>query len=63
MLVKVFQAGGPEAAKRIEEQINTWLQSPPGDREIEQLSTSVCPSPGGREGDVHIVVTIVFEVD
>jgi hypothetical protein len=64
MLVKLFQASGPEAAKKVEDQINAWLQSPEADDpEIEQVSTSVCPAPGGREGDVCIVVTILFEAD
>ena len=63
MLVKVFQASGAEAAKKLEDQINAWLTSPPGDREIVELATSVCPAPGGKEGDVHVVITLVYEVD
>jgi hypothetical protein len=63
MLVKLFQASGPDAAKKVEDQINAWLEGPGEDRDIEEVSTSVCPAPGGREGDVHLVVTILFEDD
>jgi hypothetical protein len=63
MLVKMFQASGAEAAKKLEDQINSWLATPPGDREIVQIDTSVCPLPGGEEGGVHVIVTLVYELD
>jgi hypothetical protein len=59
----MFQASGSDAAKKLEDQINAWLNSPPGDREIVQVSTSVCQTSSGAASDVQIVVTIVYELD
>ena len=59
MLIKMFQASGPDAAARLENEINGWLKSQ-DDPDIERINTATCP---GRDGEVHVVVTVLYEVD
>jgi hypothetical protein len=59
MRIKMFQASGPDAAARLENEINNWLKSA-DDPDIEKIDTTTCQ---GRDGEVLIVVTILYEAD
>jgi hypothetical protein len=59
MLIKMFQASGPDAATRLENDINRWLKAS-DDPDIEKINTTTC---SGRDGEAHIVVTILYEAD
>jgi hypothetical protein len=55
----MFQGSGPDAAAKLEDEINRWLKTG-GDYDIEEINTTACP---GRDGEIHIVVTILYEKD
>jgi hypothetical protein len=62
MPVKIFQAGGQDAIKKMEAEIDTWLASL-GTQRVKQMSTaaSSVKAPGDKETFQHLIITFLYD--
>jgi hypothetical protein len=62
MPVKIFQAAGKEATKKLEAEIDAWLASL-GTRRVKQMNTaaSAVRDAGSDETAQYVIVTFLFD--
>ena len=62
MPVKIFQAGGKDAIKKMEAEIDAWLASL-GARRVKQMSTAASSARdrGSEETYQHLIITFLYD--
>jgi hypothetical protein len=62
MPVKIFQAGGKDAIKKMEAEIDAWLASL-GTKRVKQMSTAASSArdPGSEEVVQHLIITFLYD--
>jgi hypothetical protein len=62
MPIKIFQASGKDAIKKMEPEIDTWLGSL-GTKRVKQMSTaaSSVKDPNSEEVFQHLIITFLYD--